>query len=269
MKAIGFFTKSESDEALALRIIAASQDSYYGNILKLKDNPSFIPILASYDKSKVWFVEDWMILGSTTEFKSNFYLEVLRKLEKISDGHFAPKNIEIEHCGYCAGRDKRLRITFNLKQEAVTLISCTDIDVLILSFLAEINEILDPIGFSFQVIKDNYGPCFTFFLTHDQRNWFENRLQENFESHSINWLDRAIFARDSGKKHEAKEYFEKSILGKFNPFAISEYGALLEDLNKPETALQIYRLGIKNLENFKGEKDWWRNAFQEKVNLLK
>ena len=155
---IGFFeNESNSVEKEAGRIISESENHYFGNILKLKDDPLFDQILLSYDKKKVWFIEDFTILGSTVEFKDNFYLNVLKCLGSISNDIFNPENIEIKECGYCEGRDKRLDIIFDLKTESFNINFCIDADVLCLHFLDEINQILDSKGYSFQVITDSYG----------------------------------------------------------------------------------------------------------------
>lgn len=151
---VGFFDGADEKdiESIAQRIIEDSEISYFGNILHLQNEANVDYILVSYDQKRVWWVEDWMTYGSTQENDHRFYFEVLEQLSDISGGVFKPTEIKIEPCGYCDGRDKRISVAFQLDNEMFDVNFCIDGSVLVLSFLEEINEILEPRGFSFEHI---------------------------------------------------------------------------------------------------------------------
>jgi tetratricopeptide (TPR) repeat protein len=266
----GFF-ESESKESVASRIISESKESYCGDILRFKDDPLFEQVFSSYDTKKVWFIEDWMMLGSTEDFENNFYLNVFHCLAKISDSKFLPEKIEVKECGYCQGRDKRLNIAFSLNNNSLEVNFCIDSDVLVINFLEEINDLIATEGFSFQSIMDPYGKGFILFLSQKQKDWLIEELHWKFDSYSNYWLDRAQFSRDSKKLEDAHKYFQKAILYKNEPFAISEFASFLVDQKKNNEAAEVFELGIRNLKNMEclNEKQiWWLNMFQSELNKL-
>jgi len=269
LKKSGFF-EGETLEEIGDRIIAESQDSYHGSILKLKDEPALIKIISLYEKNKVWFIEDFTILGSTKEYKRNFYIKVLQSLANISSGHFTATNITVEECGYCRGRDKRLNITFNINDKIFNLNFCIDSDVLVLSFLDQVNEIIASKGFSFQVVQEQYCQCFVYFLSNPQREILINDFSFHFGYHSIYWLDRAQFSRDTKDFEMADIYFKKALLKKIEPFTISEYADLLKDQQRNDEAIKVYQLDIQNLEgqNESSGHELFMNLFQEELDKL-
>lgn len=269
----GFFDRDpENTVAAAERIIRESDDSYFGNILLLKEDPLFNQILLSYDKKRVWFVEDWMVYGASSASPEHFYAEVLKCLENISNHFFRPENIEIKSCGYCDGRDKRLSISFTLKETTVNLNFCIDGEALILSFLEEVNEILEPTAHSFECILDPYGTCFVFFLHKTQKAYLSTALKWNFHAYSQYWLDKAQFCRDTEDHLNARKYFEKAILDDHNPFAIAEFANFLETQDEIHHTMEVYEKGIRNLKKMQNSDDtkhWWLTTFEERLHQLK
>jgi tetratricopeptide (TPR) repeat protein len=268
---IGFFggTNDNSLKAIAERIIKESEKSYFGNILDLKENSHLEQILVSYDRKRVWFVEDWLSYGLSQD---NFYANVFAHLSEISEGILNPKNIKIEECGYCDGRDKRLTVCFQLKEKAFNVNFCTDGTVLTLKFLEEINEFLVPQKCSFEYIFDVYGLGFIFFLNQSQKEYLSNRPEWKFNENPGYWLDRALFCRDTADNENAEKYFKKAIEDSYDYyFVISEYGRFLEGQNKQNAAIEIYEKGIrqlKSLEVLNENEKWWLSSLENDFKQL-
>lgn len=268
---IGFFDETDDNslKTIAERIIKESEKSYFGNIFDLKENPYLEQILVSYDRKRVWYVEDWLSYGLSQD---NFYTEVFAHLSEISEGILNSKNIKVEECGYCDGRDKRLKVFFQLKGKALDVNFCTDGTVLTLKFLEEINEFLVPQKCSFEYIFDVYGLGFIFFLTKSQKEYLSNKPEWNFNENLGYWLDRAQFCRDTGDNENAEKYFKKAIDDSYDYyFVISEFGHFLEEQNKQNAAIEIYEKVIKKLKSIdvlnESEK-WWLSSLEEDFKQL-
>ena len=270
LKTIGFFG-NEPIEIVANRIVSDSTNSYFGNILELKEHPYLMQILSSYDSKKVWFIEDWMTLGTCDDFKDNFYPKVFRHLSYISGSIFNPEKLRLKKCGYCGSGEERLSIEFELLSRKYQLNFCADSFVLCLDFLEEINELDQLCGSTFQVIKDNYGPCFVSFLSPGQKDWLKNTLGWEFVAHSKYWLNKAQYAVSNENYKVACKYFEKAIVHKNEPFAISEFANLLLEMGNKEEAKRIYKTGIKNMQQQKllvEKQNWWLEQFSGELDKL-
>jgi tetratricopeptide (TPR) repeat protein len=269
LQAIGFF-KEESTKAVADYIIKSSEDSYFGNILDLSEDPLYQLILSSYDQTKVWFVEDFLSFGNSYE-SYDFYEQVLKNLEKISNVKFEPKQISKQYCGYCSGRDRRLQINFELDGKAQNINFCIDGSVLELDFLTGINEMLAPQNCSFEYILDSYGPCFVFFLENDQKDHLEKVFNWEFYEPSGYWRDRAIYANEQGLSKDTIKYFEKALAQEKDYHSFSEFANFWRSAHKPEKAKEIYLQAIDYLEelDYRDQiQDWWLKQFQTELQLL-
>lgn len=264
---IGFFDEANQNlNDIAEKLIKESEQSYFGTILNLQENSYLDQILVSYDRKKAWFVEDWLNYGSSQEEKYNFYEGIFTQLSNISQGIFNPKNIQTEQCGYCDGRDKRLKISFQLNETTFDVNFCTDGTVLLLKFLEEINEFLTPEKCSFEYIFDTYGTGFIFFLTQNQKEYLTKELKWKFNKNAGYWLDKAQFCRNTEDNDNAEKYFEKAIQDTYDYcFAISEFGHFLEEQNKQTAAIEIYEKGIKQIKSLAvlTEKEkWWLSSLE-------
>lgn len=261
---IGFF-KSESLDYIASKVVEESHESYFGHILQLQEDTRIAQILTSYDKTKVWFIEDWMTLGTTKEFENNLYKNVFKHLSKISSGSFVIQNITVN-----TAIENRVKVSFDIDNEFYSVDFLIDAEVLMLHFLIEINEILTLKRYSFQVVKDNYGPCFVLFLSDNEK---EKLLEQGwgFESYTDYWLNRGQFARDEDEIENAMLYFNKAINCTKNPFAIAEYANFLIEHNKKKEAITVYEHGIKQIKEKdlkEGKEAWWLEVFEKEVKKL-
>ncbi len=269
---IGFFdSNSESITTIAQRIVEESEYSYFGNILKLEHEPLLDQILLSYDRKKVWHVEDWMVFGSSSTFENNFYYAVFEKLSNISNGNFMPEKVKIEECGYCDGKDKRLSLAFQLDKKEFDLTFCIDGEALILSFLEELNEILESKGLTYRYIFDAYGAGFIFWLDKKQYDYLSHNLKWNFDSNRYYWLENAQFYRDKQDQVNALRYFEKALHYNGDSFVCSEFGCFLDSVNEDQKAVEVYKKGIENLKALivlDQKQQWWLNSLESNLERI-
>jgi tetratricopeptide (TPR) repeat protein len=262
----GFFDGEDDKETIAQRIIQESEQSYFGSILDLQDDPLFEQVLVSYDRKKVWFIEDYLDYGSPEDY--SFYKDVFVCLSTISTGIFQPEHIKIEECGFCDARDKRLSVSFQLNENVFNVNFCADLQVLKLNFLEEINEILPSQGYSFEYIFDSYGAGFIFFLTHSQKQYLSLERKWEFDEHAGSgyWLDRALYCRNIQDNLSAEKYFQKAIQDLTNNInASTEFGFFLAQQGKQDRAIEIYEKGIKHLNSLESldERQKWYLSFIE------
>jgi tetratricopeptide (TPR) repeat protein len=220
----------------------------------------------------VWMIEDYLVLGQTEAFKEDFYPKALQKLASISGGKFRPEKIELEECGFCDGRDKRVFLRFEWEGNERAVNFCIDGGGLVLDFVEELNETLAETGFAYQVVRDPYGLCFVLFLSELQARELAKDQAWEWAEFSGYWFERARFAREKEDWESAKMYFEKVRTRRFDPAAYSEYGMMLSDLGEFEQAALLYKSAIRKLSRIKDRSlrdEWWLRHFDRSFEGLR
>lgn len=278
LQSLDFFSEAGSEAVgIADKLIGASEDSYFGSIVNLRNEPYLDLIMLSLLDPGVWLVEDFMVLGQTEAFKDSFYPKVLQKLSLISRGQFLPKSVQVEECGECDGRDKRVFLRFDLENESGIkktreLNFCIDGSGLVLDFLAELNEMLTATGFAYKALLDPYGLCFVLFLNDQQANTLQRERNWEWADFSPYWFERARFAREIKEAETAKHYFEKARNSAFNPAVYSEFASFLEDEGDFDPALPIYLEAIAHLEKSDDPSirdNWWLKYFRKRYETMR
>jgi tetratricopeptide (TPR) repeat protein len=268
---LGFFECiDEESNIIAERIIAESESSYFGNISNLQHEPLFEPILLSYDKSIAWFVEDSSGYDLSDEFRPELYYEVINQLQRISKGLFTPKNITLNECGYCDGRDKRIAINYTLNNIKTELVFCADGWALMLNFLEEVNESIRHSSNSFEFIIDPYGPCFIFFLSAVQKKSLSDEYGWKFISTPNYWADKAMYYKELNKPKEVESCFKKAVKGNnINTFV--QYGIFLKEQNRHPEAIEIFKMGRCVIDEQTppfDNREWWADFIDNQINEI-
>lgn len=276
LQSLGFFYESEPI-LIAEKLIQASEESYFGPVTHLRNEPYLDLILLSMLDPAVWMIEDYLVLGQTDAFKDNFYPRVLQKLSSISGGKFQPKSIQVEECGYCEGRDKRVFLLFELEseagvEEAKALNFCIDGSGLVMDFFAELNEMLAATGFAYKALRDPYGLCFVLFVSKNQADALQQDREWEWADFSPYWFERARFAREQEEVETAKFYFEKARNGAFNPAVYSEYASCLEQGDEFDEALELYTEVIAKMNEIADPSirdNWWLKYFNKRYEIMR
>ncbi|OJJ17919.1 hypothetical protein BKI52_29100 [marine bacterium AO1-C] len=259
---LGFFQEIGADaDSIARQILVQSQEHYYGPILNLDQDELFEQILLSYDTQRVWFIEDYMVLGQEPAFRNDFYTEVFRRLINLTNGLFQPQNLTIAQCGYCDGRDKRLMVDFEWEGQMHQLIFCIDLEVLVVNFLAEINELLASTGHCFRVWKEGYGNCLVLFIPTEIARALEIQRGWEFTLLAYYWLDKAQYIHKQLESERAQEYYRKAFETIPNdPHVGSEFAWFLSDFQQYAEAKIVYEQTIERLAtkgNLNNTEQWW------------
>jgi tetratricopeptide (TPR) repeat protein len=264
-KNIGFF-EDETEDQILNRISIESKGSYFGDVSDLQNHPYIDAILLSFDRQKVWFTEDWLMFsGSHSSYPD--YAELLTTLSLISGNYFQPAQIKMAECGYIDGRDKLLFLSYKQDEQLTELIFCIDGSVLVLSFLEELNEQLG--DYTFQYHSDPYGPCFVFFLNQKQKEMLSESL--DFQHKSTYWFDKAQYFSENGKINEADTCFQKAIQAEAEDFPaiFSIYAYFMEAQGKKDSAIELLKEGIRQLQTKKhNKKNWWQERMEERLIAL-
>lgn len=267
---LGFFN-NVSVSKVADRIIQDSSDHYFGPILKAEDDKLIDQIITSFDQEKCWFVEDWMIAGSEFQDVSEFYLDVLFKFNRISESKFNPRNIGISKCGHTDLGQERLKIELDLNNKHLELVFAYDSEALILTFLQELNEHTSGTGYTFECIRDNYGPCFIYCLAKDQLKVLKGKFRWEFYVGNNYWLDKANYMKEVGSYDQAISSFQKSISANQSPSCYYDFGSFLIEQNNADRAVEIFQEGIKFLKNQPEDftkKEWWIEMLESKLESI-
>jgi len=270
---LGFFQALGSGvDTIAHSILTQSQEHYYGPILDLHQNELIDQILLSYDTQKVWFIEDYMVLGQETAFRNNFYKEVFHRLVKLTNGLFLPQNVAITPCGYCDGRDKRLRLDFEWGNQAYQLFFCIDLDVAIFNFLEEINDILRSKNHCFRVWQERYGNCLVLFIPLEMARILEVQQGWEFSLLAYYWFDKAQYFHKQLASEEALRYYRKAFEKvPHDPHIGSEFAWFLADLQRYNEAKIVYEQTIERLatkRNLNKTEQWWLEHLRGQLQKL-
>lgn len=271
LKRIGFF-KNETANTVSERILKESKSSPLGSIQNYRTDDELIYILTTYDSKNVWFIEDASIIGPTSGSEKDFYTNLFEQIETFSNNIFLPKNLQIQECGYCEGRGKRLDVNFLFDNEQHNLNFCIDGRSLVISFLVELNEIIESTGYSFTSYTNKYCSMFFYFLSHEQKEMFNsivsNTLDKGIENSSY-WIDKALFNKNQDKRTVAYSCFQKAISQKkIKPYAISEFAEFLIQEDNILGAKDLWKHGITRLKNKRTISDldnWWINYFGNRL----
>lgn len=268
----GFFSSIGNDASeIAQVIIEKSQSSYFGDILNLDNEPLYEQIVLSYDIQICWFIEDINAYYLSDEVNPEMYIEVFNRLSLISKGLFLPQNIDIKECGYCEGRDKRIKLDFLFEKKEKSLIFCADGWSLILGFLDEINLFIKDTAHSFEYIIDNYGVCFVFFINQKQKEFLTEELNWNFISKTSYWVDKALYYNEINNPIKAEECFKKAIYNGNNINSFVKYAGFLKEQRKYIDALDVLEKGKILLDNPKTQMtnpEWWKEFILNQINEI-
>ena len=261
-QALGFFQNMGTDtHTIAHSIFDASTEHYYGPILDLVHHEFLDQILLSYDTQRTWFIEDFMVLGHEPAFRNHFYPAVFHRLSQLTNGIFQPKNLTIEQCGYCQGRDKRLQISFEWESQVHQLIFCIDSEMLILNFLDAINELLVAKGDCFRVWQESYGNCLVLFIPLETAQTLEIQQGWEFSSLAYYWFDMAQYLHKQQQSENAFEYYRKAFEKiTHDPHIGSEFTLFLSDYHRYPEAQVVYEQTIERLQtkpNLNTTEQWW------------
>lgn len=268
----GFFSSLGNDASkIAEKIIEKSQTSYFGDILNLENEPLYEQIVLSFDKEISWFIEDINGYYLSDETSIEMYCDVFSYLKIISKGLFSPQNIVISECGYCDGRDKRVKVGFLLENKEKSVVFCADGWSLILNFLDEINLYIKDTNHSFEYIIDNYGVCFVFFLKHKQKEFLTEELKWNFISNSSYWADKALYFKEIKNPKKAEECFKRAISKHDNINSVVQYAIFLKENSRISEAISIFELGKNILDKqtiSMDNRQWWSDFVDNQINEL-
>lgn len=272
LRKTGFFSSFEGDASeIAEKIIEKSQTSYFGDILNLENEPLYEQVVLSYDKEICWLIEDINGYYLSDETSIEVYYNVFCYLKIISKGLFSPENIMISECGYCEGRDKRVKLNFLLENKEKSIVFCADGWSLTLSFLDEINLFIKDTAHSFECIIDNYGVCFVYFLNQKQKEFLTEELKWNFISNTSYWADKAVYFREIKNPEKAEECFKRAIIKHDNINSVVQYAIFLKENSRISEALSIFELGknILDKQTFSIEnRQWWLEFIDGQLNSI-
>ncbi len=267
----GFFSSLGNDASeIADKIIEKSQSSYFGDILNLENEPLYEQIVLNYDKEICWFIEDCFCYFLSDEVNPQMYVEVFNQLSHISKGLFVPKIIEAKECGYCDGRDKRVIVQYFLNDKENELVFCADGRALMPFFLEDVNETIAHTAYSFQYIIDAYGPCFIFFVSNQQKEFFEKDLGWKLYSYPNYWKDKAMYYLEKNMPENVENCFSIAIKGN-NIDAITQYALFLRDENRLPEALDMLERSkaVINEQNMSFDKKSYMDFLNDEISSIK
>ena len=270
---LGFFQNLGTNTAtIAHNIFNQSQEHYYGPIVELNQHALLDQILLSYDTQQTWFIEDYMVLGQEPAFRNNFYLEIFHRAIQLTQGLFRPKQVALNSCGYCDGRDKRMRLAFEWEGQTHQLIFCIDLDVAVFRFLEEMNEILAPTNHCFRVWQENYGNCLVLFIPIEVARILEIQQGWEFSLLAYYWLDKAQYFHKQLESKEALAYYRKAFEKiPQDPHVGSELAWFLTDHEQYSEAKIVYEQTIERLTTqgtLNTTEQWWLGHLQSQLQKL-
>jgi hypothetical protein len=270
-RTLDFFStfSSLADEDLAAEIQRRAAGGYFGRLRE--DQPLVDFKLLSFDTSRVWMIEDFMLVGKRPEFEGRFYETVFQRLAAISQGLFQPAEVGVEHRGYCSGGNARLVVRFALGERSHEVCFCSDLDVLVLSFTEQLNSILGDSGHTFEYFMDRYGLCFVLFLQHQQKERLLRERGWRFERHPGSWRELGDRWQEEGDLERAAASYRRALAIEFDPSTVAELTICLEQQGRKADARRVATEGIAHLEASAEQVEmgaWWIDLLRSRLRQL-